>query len=214
MEEFEHEIAMQENGVDYNDLPTSIKGKINEFKKSKGKVYADPENVDPEQELYLQKKSLVIAEDIQDWVERDLPDEETLNNQNMDKAKEALIARAKAAGLPDTATEAEIAAKETEIANDTKKANAIKERAIAAGLAETATEAEVEAKETEIENGKKGATALKDRAKAAGLKEDATEAEIQAAEAAAATKALKTGGKTPVPVSEDGDDGLGLGLDF
>lgn len=211
--EFEHEIAIQEHGIKYEDLPMPIKNKINRFNQEKAKVYADPANVIPDKELYLKKSSLVIAEDIQDWTERDLVDEETLNNQNMDKEKEALIARAKAVGLTDTATEAEIAAKETEVANETKKANAIKERAIAAGLADTATEAEVEAKETEIENGKKGATALAERAKAVGLAETATEAEVAAAEKAAKEKKDPAKDKKPVAVNDDDDD-LGLGLDL
>jgi hypothetical protein len=124
--EFEHEVALAETGVSYDQLPVKIKNKINRFNQEKAKIYADPENVDQEKALYLKKSSLVIAEDIQDFVESQYPEEENQNQNNMSKPNAELAARAKAVGLAETATEAEIVAKEKELgdkkAADDKKA--------------------------------------------------------------------------------------------
>lgn len=186
--EFEHEVAMADLGVNYSELPISIKGSINRFKRDKDNVYADQNNVDPDKELALQKSSFIIAEAIQDWWEEK---EEQTNNQNMSKPNEALIARAKAVGLPETATEAEIVAKETELASENKKKEALAKRAQAVGLPADASEKDIEAKEAEMEDEGKKKDALKSRAKAAGLAETASEAEIIAAETAKSKKPAK-----------------------
>lgn len=150
MIEFEHEVALQDHGISYNDLPADIKGSINAFKKLKANVYADPQNVDPQKERDLQATSASIADDIQNWWEdQEEEKEKNQNQQNMSKEAEALKARAIAAGLPETASETEVAAKEAEIAGEANKKKALAERAKAVGLAENATEAEIVAAETE-----------------------------------------------------------------
>ncbi len=116
---FEHEVALQEIGIEKSQLPASIKNKINVFHREQKKIFADPNNIDKQKEIDLHVFSIRIADEIQDFKDQEYPDniEENPNPNNMTKEQEALQARAKACGLPETATETEVAAKEKEIAD-------------------------------------------------------------------------------------------------
>ncbi len=114
--EFEHEEAFKEFNTSYAAMPLSIKTRIQNFEKERGKVYEDPENVDAAAARALQVKSAIIANEIQDFIEKDLAEEEETTNPN-NMLSDADKARAKAVGLDEnTATITEIEAKEKEIA--------------------------------------------------------------------------------------------------
>lgn len=124
---FEHEIALQELNTNYAAMPKNIKNSIAYWEREKAKVYGQ-ENVDPAAERALKAKSAIIANEIQDFVEKDLPDEEIPNPNNM--LSDADKARAKAVGLDEnTATLAEIEAKEKEATDKVAKEAADKEAA-------------------------------------------------------------------------------------
>ncbi len=190
---FEHEIALQELGKTYDELPLNLKGAINNWKRKKEQVYADPEN--PNGETALKAESIKIADQIQDWVETDLPEaqeEQTTNTENMltDEQK----ARGKEAGLEvtDATTVADIEAAEAakKAQQEEETARAQKEKA-----EKEAEEAEAaRKKEQEEAAAAAGKTELTDeqkaRAAASGIEvTDATTlADIEAAEAAKKAK--------------------------
>lgn len=96
--EFEHEIALKENRLTYADLSVTLKRKINAFNLQKNKVYADPNNVDAKKLTSLKVSSGLIADDIQDFYEKDFEDDEKDNpdtnnnnqkNQNQQPMKKA-----------------------------------------------------------------------------------------------------------------------------
>lgn len=130
MKEFEHEIALKELNLSYDILPGSIKGKINQFKQSQGKIFADPNTVDKNKEIQLHAYSAVIAEDIQDFYEKDFEDEnQTQNINNM--LKDDQLKRAQAVGLTETATMQEVEAKEKAIADKAASDKAATDKAAA-----------------------------------------------------------------------------------
>lgn len=151
-EDFTHIKLMAEEGLQFSDLPPEIRNRVSYFKgcltnAQQGK----PKHLSEEA---LERLSVEIADEIQDFLEKDLTEEE--ENQkptNMPTPEqEALIARAKKVGLPETATEAEITTAETAQTQkeaEEKAENERKARAKKAGLPETATLAEIEAKENE-----------------------------------------------------------------
>lgn len=115
--EFEHEIAFAEFNTNYAAMPLAIKTRIQNWEREKAKVYGS-QDIDPAAERALKAKSAIIANEIQDFIEKDLEDEEesTPNPNNM--LSDADKARAKAVGLDEnTATVADIEAKEKEKAD-------------------------------------------------------------------------------------------------
>ncbi len=109
---FEHEITLQELKLNVADLPDNLKGLINNFIGQQKKAEADPTN--EQLQKRLKKQSIVIADALIDYAEKDLPEEEILNPNNMLTGSE--LDRATAVGLTETATIAEVEAKEKEIA--------------------------------------------------------------------------------------------------
>lgn len=71
---YEHELSITENEVNINDLPRSLKAKINRFKQ----LLTDFEKMpaeDPKKskkQIEVEAYSAAIADEIQDWVEKDL----------------------------------------------------------------------------------------------------------------------------------------------
>lgn len=72
MSTYEHEVSLQ--GVDYATLPRSLKAKVNRFKQMKAALDANPNE---KKQIELTAYSAVIADEIQDFVEKDLPDAPT-----------------------------------------------------------------------------------------------------------------------------------------
>lgn len=130
--ELEYKIALAETGLSLKQLPKEVLFKINSFNLLRGRAEKQPDNLQLQNQCHAEDS--LIADLITDFYENDF--EETLNNQNnMTKEQEALIARAKAVGLPETATETEIAAKELE-AKTKENADAAKAKADAEAAAE------------------------------------------------------------------------------
>ncbi len=175
--EFEHETALKDFNTSYSAMPLAIKTRIQNWEREKIKVYSAQE-VDPAAERALSAKSAIIANEIQDFIEKDLEDEEEIPNPN-NMLSDADKARAKAVGLDEnTATVADIEAKEKEKAD---KEAADKEAADKAAADKEA--AEKAAKEKEA-----GETAAKEAAdKEAAEKEAKEKAEKEAAEKAKQT---------------------------
>lgn len=115
---FEHETALQELDLKYADLPRSLRGSIDNFKRARLEAEADPENKDLQ--LRLKRQSIVIADALQDYKEEleNLPDQ-TQTPNNMLTGSE--LERAQAVGLTETATLAEVEAKEAEIKSAAEK---------------------------------------------------------------------------------------------
>jgi len=123
----EYEEALQDLGLNYNDLPTTLKGHITQL----NNLISKSDN-SPEYKHKIVLADLRLAENIQNFYEKDLPDAEVSeeedddnnnpNPNNMTEEQKALMARAKACGLPEAASEAQITAKEQEIANEKAKA--------------------------------------------------------------------------------------------
>lgn len=179
MQEFHHDNVISDLEINFSDLPSGIRKKIGAFKGTLAKTQKDyPGGIPKETMDRLKTNSLIIGEEIHNWHDENL-EEEPINNPpnppTMTPQEEALIARAKAVGLPETATEKEISAAE-------KAKEKLAERAKAVGLSETATEAEIEAAEKNAATEAEAKKALAKRAKAVGLTETATEAEIITAE--------------------------------
>lgn len=119
MEKFQHEIALDDYGTSYLNMPGGIKRRIVAWESKKRKIF---DNLEPDQQpnqqelIQLRATSAVIAHEIQDFMEKDLADEEIPNPNNMLNDQDK--ARAKAVGLDEnTATVEQIAAKEKEIAD-------------------------------------------------------------------------------------------------
>lgn len=170
-----HMQLLAEEALQFHDLPKDIRNKISHLRGQ----FTNTEQNKPRclSQEALEKLSVEIADEIQTFLEKDLPDEpENPNSNNMTKEEqEALNARAKAVNLPDGSTEADIKAAE-------EKKQALAARAVAVGLSEIATEAEVAAAEKTQQEQAEEKQKLIARAKAVGLSETATEAEIVAAE--------------------------------
>ncbi len=184
---FKHEDEMAEleaKGITVGKLPKSIQAKIMSFGKIH-KVYAElPEGEEKtDRENEMRKYSIIIADELISFDERDLPDDEEPNNPNNMNAE--LIARAKAVNLPETATEQEVVAAETEAAAKT----ALAQRAVAVGLAETATEEEIVAAEKAKAEPPAGDPPADDAAKAAAAEKE--KADKEAGDKAAKEKADK-----------------------
>ena len=95
-------------------MPSSIKGRIQHWEKLKQSVYSNQE-VDPALERDLKARSAIIANEIQDFMEKDLEEEEILTPNTNTMLSDADKHRAKALGLDEnTATVADIEAKEKE----------------------------------------------------------------------------------------------------
>jgi hypothetical protein len=139
---FTHETELTENNLTVYNLPKSLQMNVFNFNRAKEKYAQMPEGDEKTNQLNsLKKKSIILADAIQTFIERELPDE--IENPNPNNMNEELIKRAKAVGLPETATEQEVIDAETKLAST----QALAERAKAVGLAETATEEEIVAAE-------------------------------------------------------------------
>lgn len=139
---FTHEEELKEHNLSVSQLPKSLQMNVFNFNRKKEKFNEMPEGDEKQNELNaLKKRSIILADEILSFSEKDLPDDP--ENQNPNNMNEELIKRAKAVGLPETATEQEVIDAETKLA----ATQALAERAKAVGLAETATEEEIVAAE-------------------------------------------------------------------
>lgn len=69
--EYEHELAIKELGIEYNSFSRSLKAKVNRFGQMKARLEANP-NEKKQQELVAY--SAVLADEIQDFYEKDFPE--------------------------------------------------------------------------------------------------------------------------------------------
>lgn len=171
--EFEHIKTLEDLGIAIKDYPKTISGHIYNFKQLEKKYITDvpPDQQDPARIRELKVKSAVIADAMIDYYESLKEDEDMLNDAQKTQAKELgldpetttvdqltaaitaaqtkqaeLAARAKAVGLTETATEAQIIAAEAKAANEAEKekqARLAKLKEL--GLKEDATDEEIEA---------------------------------------------------------------------
>jgi hypothetical protein len=72
-----HEEVMQEENLRYSDLPVDIQEDVNELEELKNEYNDSPSE---QGRNILIKESIKIADDIQDWLERDLPEDEEENS--------------------------------------------------------------------------------------------------------------------------------------
>lgn len=159
---FTHEEELKEHNLSVSQLPKSLQMNVFNFNRKKEKYNEMPEGDEKQNELNaLKKRSIILADEILSFSEKDLPDDP--ENQNPNNMNEELIKRAKSVGLPETATEQEVIDAETKLA----ATQALAERAKAVGLAETATEEEIVAAETAKANPPADADEAAKRAKAA-----------------------------------------------
>jgi hypothetical protein len=175
--EFEHEIAFSELNTNYAAMPLAIKTRIQNWEREKTKVYGQ-QVIDPAAERALKAKSAIIANEIQDFIELEYPDEENdTNKTNNNMLSDADKTRAKAAGLDEnTATIADIEAKEKEKADkeaaDKEAAEkAAKEKEAGENAAKEAAEKEASEK-AEKEAAEKAEKEAADKAKAAADEDD------------------------------------------
>lgn len=127
---FLYKETLQDFGLQYGQLPIALKGAINNLNTQYKVAMRDPNNPDMDKIRQVKIKDAEIADEIQTWAERDLEEEsETPKPNNMQN--EQLAARAKAVGLPETATEAEIAAKEKQNADKAAADKAAADKAAA-----------------------------------------------------------------------------------
>lgn len=159
--ELEYKQALAETGLTKEQLPADLNRQINGFNLLKLKADKEPNNEKLQNECHA--KDSMIADAITDFYENDFeqdPNEQTnQQSNNMTTEEKALAARAKKVGLPENASEAQVVAKETEIANaanqktkadqDAEKAKADKEAADkdAADKAEAAAKAKAKAEQ-------------------------------------------------------------------
>lgn len=68
-----HEELMQEEQLKYSDLPDDIREDINELEELKQEYTESPSESGKN---VLMRNSIEIADTIQDWLERDLPEDE------------------------------------------------------------------------------------------------------------------------------------------
>jgi hypothetical protein len=108
-----------------------------------------------------EKEKLRIAKEKMEADEKVKKESEEKSKKEQAKTADELKERAKKVGLPETATQVEVEAKEKE-SKDLKDAEELKGRAVKIGLPETATLAEVEAKEKETTPPKVNLEEIKD----------------------------------------------------
>ncbi len=148
---FEHEEALKEYNVTYNDMPKNLKSVIKLWERERDKIYSQQE-VDANAERVLKAKSAKIANEIQDFMEKDLEDEQVTpptpgpntNNMLSDTQKH----RANELGLdPNTTTVEQLEAKEKEVADKAAaEESAKKKEAEDSAAAKAKEEAEAAAK--------------------------------------------------------------------
>ena len=73
-----HEELMQEEQLKYSDLPDDIREDINELEELKQEYTESPSESGKN---VLMRNSIEIADTIQDWLERDLPEDEEESEQ-------------------------------------------------------------------------------------------------------------------------------------
>jgi len=71
-----HEELMQEESLKHADLPQDIREDIEELEELKSEYKEYPSEAGKNE---LIRESIAIADTIQDWLERDLPEEEEVN---------------------------------------------------------------------------------------------------------------------------------------
>ncbi len=166
--EFEHELELQQHGLTVDKLPLSIRTTIKNWTGRRNKT--TPEDADGQR--WLQARSIAIADDIRAFAEKDLPDEETNNPNNMPTPEEIKAAEDKAAADKAAAD----AAAADKAAADTAAATAAKEPA------------EKEAKEKADKEAADAAEAAATAAKEPADKEAKEKADKEAADKEAAEK--------------------------
>ena len=124
---YEYEAALADNNLTFGQLPQGLRARINSLK-----ILAKRTDQDPDREAKIMKADLVISEEIQNFAEANLPDNEeeheeigsktTKTNNMPTEAQKALMLRAKAVGLPETSSEAQVAAAEKKIQDDDQAA--------------------------------------------------------------------------------------------
>lgn len=85
-----HEELMQEENLKYSDLPDDIREDVNDFEELKSEYKEYPSESGKNQ---LIRESVAIADTIQDWIERDLPnsddsDDNIVENKNNQASSE------------------------------------------------------------------------------------------------------------------------------
>jgi NACalpha-BTF3-like transcription factor len=155
MEDFQHKIALKELGLSKKKYPKEIIDQINTFDILKKRYYnEDTQEYKPGKLQELQVRSAKIADDMQTFIEEQLPEadehktnpEETTKPTNTMELTPEQIERAKAVGLTEKATIAQI--EEAEIEAHAQKTKADADAAEALELeAKKAKEAEQAEKE-------------------------------------------------------------------
>lgn len=90
---YEHELSITENEVNINDLPRSLKAKINRFKQLATDFEKMPAE-DPKKskkQIEVEAYSAAIADEIQDWVEKDLEEAKEEEEQQVEETTETVI---------------------------------------------------------------------------------------------------------------------------
>jgi hypothetical protein len=80
-----HEEVMQEENLRYGDLPIDIQEDINELEELKSEYNDSPSE---QGRNILIKESIQIADDIQDWLEKDLDEDEENTNSFVENINE------------------------------------------------------------------------------------------------------------------------------
>ncbi len=80
-----HEEVMQEEKLRYSDLPIDIQEDINELEELKSEYNDSPSE---QGRNILIKESIQIADDIQDWLEKDLEEDEEEDNSFVQNSNE------------------------------------------------------------------------------------------------------------------------------
>jgi hypothetical protein len=80
-----HEEVMQEEKLRYSDLPIDIQEDINELEELKSEYNDSPSE---QGRNILIKESIQIADDIQDWLEKDLDEDEENPNSFVENINE------------------------------------------------------------------------------------------------------------------------------
>jgi hypothetical protein len=83
-----HEELMQEESLKHADLPQDIREDIEELEELKSEYKEYPSEAGKNE---LIKESIAIADTIQDWLERDLPEDENVNVDKIESKTEEFV---------------------------------------------------------------------------------------------------------------------------
>ena len=128
MEDFQHKLALKELGIPTKKYPKEIISEINTFDILKRRYFDNnTQQYKPGKLQELQIRSAKIADDMQTFIENDLPEgepEKTTKTQNKMELTPEQLERAKAVGLSETATVEQIEAAEIKAHTEKTKAEA------------------------------------------------------------------------------------------